>query len=301
MGLFQKYSAQVSLLLEIIPFIAKENCFALKGGSAINLFYQNLPRLSVDLDLVYLPLESREKAVAGINEVLFRLSKKFCEFGYSSIVQGSKDEKKIICSNQNATVKIEPNYTIRGTLLPPCIKSVSKKVQEQFGYAKMNVLDFPELYAGKICAALDRQHPRDLFDVRKLYEQNECISDDILNCFVVYLIGHNRPIHELLDCTMKDSKDAYEKEFLGMTDEKISYKELQETLSTLKSDLKQKLSVHKKFLLDFVRLEADFSLLPFVNAKDLPAVKWKMRNLEQLRQVDKEKFNLQHAKLAALL
>jgi hypothetical protein len=52
-----QYIRQVDLLLKILPIVAKEPCFAIKGGTAINLFLRDLPRLSVDIDLVYLPIE----------------------------------------------------------------------------------------------------------------------------------------------------------------------------------------------------------------------------------------------------
>ncbi|NOX86110.1 MAG: nucleotidyl transferase AbiEii/AbiGii toxin family protein, partial [Chlorobi bacterium] len=54
-----KYLAQVDLLLQIMPYVAKEEIFALKGGTAINLFVRDMPRLSVDMDLTYLPFDTR--------------------------------------------------------------------------------------------------------------------------------------------------------------------------------------------------------------------------------------------------
>ena len=298
MNFNKKYISQVELLLEIIPFVASEKCFALKGGSAINLFYQNLPRLSVDLDLVYVPTENREDAFESINASLNRIQNNLREAGYEANIQGKSDEKKIICSNHRATVKIEPNYTIRGTLIEPKLIKVSEKVQQLFGYAKMNVLVFEELYAGKICAALDRQHPRDLFDIKNLYKNYGGISEQIVSCFLVYLIGHNRPIHELLDCKIKDNFSVFEKEFRGMTDESVSYEELMKTLSCMKSDLHKKLADYKGFLLDFIRLNADFSALPFKNVQNMSAIKWKIQNLERLRQSDPHKFNFQYEKLS---
>lgn len=58
----QSYKQQVSLLLSVLPEVAKESCFALHGGTAINLFVRDMPRLSVDIDLTYLPLEDRQSA-----------------------------------------------------------------------------------------------------------------------------------------------------------------------------------------------------------------------------------------------
>ena len=57
---------QVELLLRTLPYIAAEKCFALKGGTAINLFVRDMPRLSVDVDLTYLPVEPREESLGKI-------------------------------------------------------------------------------------------------------------------------------------------------------------------------------------------------------------------------------------------
>jgi len=68
-----KYRAQVELLLQTIPYVAKEEIFALKGGTAINLFIRSLPRLSVDIDLTYIPNNDRETALSEISEGLGRI------------------------------------------------------------------------------------------------------------------------------------------------------------------------------------------------------------------------------------
>ena len=78
----------------------------------------------------------------------------------------------------------------------------------RLGYAEMQVVALPDLYAGKIAAALDRQHPRDLFDILYLYE-NEGITDDLFKAFLVYLVSHNRPAHELLDPHLLDLESIY--------------------------------------------------------------------------------------------
>ena len=72
-------------------------------------------------------------------------------------------------------------------------------------YYDENVLEKEELYAGKFCAALDRQHPRDLFDVMQLFENEIEFSEKFIHCFIVYALGHNRPLHELVDCTIKNN------------------------------------------------------------------------------------------------
>lgn len=66
------YYKQVSLLIKMLPVVATEPVFALKGGTAINLFIRNFPRLSVDIDLAYLPLEPRDEALANVRAALKR-------------------------------------------------------------------------------------------------------------------------------------------------------------------------------------------------------------------------------------
>ena len=295
----EKYIEQVKLLLEVLPIIANEKCFALKGGTAINMFYNNLPRLSVDIDLVYSILESREVSCTHINEALQRLKVALEKLGFSANITGTNEEKKIICSNSVTSIKIEPNYTLRGTVLPTVFSDVCPKVEEDFAYAGMNVLAKEEVYAGKICAALDRQHPRDLFDINQLYEHGG-ITDKMIDVFLYYLLGHNRPVHEVLNCNIQDKQEVMKTEFEGMTDIPFTYEQHCETLQKLKSDLLTRLKNHYDFIVNFVQLQADFSKSPFPEAEKLPTIQWKLRNLNLLKQKDSKKFESQAKELEKL-
>lgn len=287
------YVKQVALLVNIFSVISTDDDFALKGGSAINLFYQDLPRLSVDIDLAYLPLTPRKESIEKINKSLARIQESLLANGFQSVLVGPDDARKVFCSDGVATVKIEPNYTIRGSVLPVKSITVSKKVQETFGIAKMQVLDLDELYAGKICAALDRQHPRDLFDIWQMYESGVGLTDRMIQCLVVYLLSHGRPTHELLDCSIKDNLDLFEGEFAGMTECTVDYATLQNALQKLKADLLQRLLPYCDALVSFVELNPDFTALPFDNLDALPALKWKRMNLEKLRASNPAKFKHQ--------
>jgi len=287
-----EYIEQVKLLLEVLPVIAKEKCFALKGGTAINMFYNNLPRLSVDIDLVYTLIENRDDSCNHINQKLQILKLAFEKLGFSANITGNKVEKKIICSNFVTSIKIEPNYTLRGTVLPPVFSDVCTSVEEKFAYAGMNLLAKDEVYAGKICAALDRQHPRDLFDINQLYEQDG-LSDTMINVFLYYLLGHNRPVHEILNCNILDKQDVMKSEFEGMTDINFTYDQHCATLQKLKNDLIKRLEKYYGFIIDFLQLKADFSQSPYPEAEKLPAIQWKLHNLQVLRDKDIEKFNQQ--------
>jgi predicted nucleotidyltransferase component of viral defense system len=112
------YRAQVDLLLQVMPHVAKEDCFALKGGTAINMFLWNMPRLSVDIDLTYLPFDDRNTAMKNIAAALHRIKDRI-----DAAIQGCKtsitqqtdgQEAKLTCQHQGAQIKIEVNTTIRG-------------------------------------------------------------------------------------------------------------------------------------------------------------------------------------------
>lgn len=184
-----EYLEQVKLLLKVLPILEKFNIFALKGGTAINFFYENLPRLSVDLDLVYTPINDRNTAINEINTTLEEFKNDVSKLGIKARVEMTKDNdvRKLICSKGGIQVKIEPNYIIRGTILPTNKMQICDKLRNDYGSIEINVLHRDELYAGKLCACLDRGHPRDLFDVSILFKSGG-ITDDMVKCFVVYAL-----------------------------------------------------------------------------------------------------------------
>lgn len=181
----EKYIKQVALLVKCLPIIATEECFAIKGGTAINLFFMNLPRLSVDIDLVYLPIESRDTTYQNINQALERISQKLQKIGLK-VTSNRKNKQKLICSDGVSDIKIEPNYTLRGYVFEPQLMELCPKAQDLFGYAEARIISEPELWGGKICAALDRQHPRDLFDIYNLLN-TVGINSEIKNGFISLL------------------------------------------------------------------------------------------------------------------
>ena len=289
--MIEQYVKQVKLLVNVLPYIAKENCFALKGGTAINLFIRNLPRLSVDIDLAYIGFEGREKAFKNINEALQRIVDNLNKVHLKAVLQKSPDNiAKIICHNDETAIKIEPNYTIRGFVYPPEKLSISDKVQEKYGFAAIKVISLPELFGGKICAALDRQHPRDLFDVKYLLN-NEGITSEIKNGFIVSLLQHNRPPHELLAPNKQDISTMFEQEFQGMSDESFTTKDCNNTFDTLVYKVKSALtSDDKQFLIDFFSLNEAWKKYDIPNIDKLSGVKWKIENLIKLRKNNPEKF-----------
>lgn len=214
---------QADLLVQVLPFVNAEACFALKGGTAINFFVRDFPRLSVDIDLVYLPLEDRPTTLRGIDAALQRIAATIrrvmpgVQVREQKLASENLIVKLTVRASGGAEVKIEPNTVLRGSIHPTTDRHLMPKAVEMFGRsATMRVVSLPDLYGGKMCAALDRQHPRDLFDVHGLF-QAEGITDDIRRAFVIFLASHDRPINELLTPNRKDLKQVFADQFEGMT------------------------------------------------------------------------------------
>lgn len=161
---------QVRLLARLMISVNKEKYFALKGGTAINFFIRDLPRLSIDIDLTYLPLESREVSLENIEAGLLRIQTDIEQHNrdirvYRKRAKNQRLQKLIV--GQTERIKIEPNEVLRGSIYPSDLRALTPKAQEllEVSIGEIQMLSFEDLYAGKICAALDRQHPRDLFDI----------------------------------------------------------------------------------------------------------------------------------------
>lgn len=166
------YVAQAKLLLRCLPEIGKQTCFALKGGTAINLFIRPMPRLSVDIDLTYLPLSGRDEALAGIARALDAIAADVPRRIPGSRVQIARARGtavKLVVSLDGVQIKVEPNQVLRRSVYPPETQDLCPEAQSLFElFVSVRTLSLADIYGGKICAALDRQHPRDLYDVRLL-------------------------------------------------------------------------------------------------------------------------------------
>ncbi len=169
----EPYAAQVALLVRLPPIIAQEEVFTLKGGTAINLFHRDMPRLSVDIDLTYLPVRERAESLADIDQTLDRIvaaAIRDIPKLNAHRIDGGGGATRIRASLEGAEVKIETSPVTRGVVHEPEILAVCPAVEEEFGFASIKVVSFEDLFGGKLHAAVDRQHPRDLFDVKLLYE-----------------------------------------------------------------------------------------------------------------------------------
>jgi len=276
---------QAELLVRVLPYIAKESDLALKGGTAINFFLRGLPRLSVDIDLCYIPVKDRVDTFQEISASIERIMASFtAHYPQSQITPRVNSRENVqygfFVQLDNVTIKVETNYVFRGSVFPPEISELSEECQTHFhSTVKMQTLSKADLYGGKICAALDRQHPRDLFDIMYLLE-NEGLTEDVRSAFIVYLISHPRPMIELLNPNLKDIQAEYETEFKGMTSNSVGFETLKEVRKTLIDWVKLSLTENEKeFLVSFKRNQPNWALLPFTHLDSLPSVKWKLQNI----------------------
>ncbi len=290
-----RYVKQIELLLRVIPFVAQEKSFGLKGGTAINLFMRDFPRISVDIDLVYLPFDAREIALARISEILGRikdnLERNIPDIRIRSIPISEGQDIKLICQQKRSQVKIEVNAVVRGHFQPILVRRLSDKVETEFQqFAAIQTLSKGEVFGSKICAALDRQHPRDLFDVKLLLD-NEGLSDEIRLGFLCALLSHPRPIHEILKPAPIEQKQAFDSQFQGMSFLPFSYEDHTQTFDHLTKAMKSFLTpTDKEFLLSFKEGTPKWSLSHLYEPLQvMPSIKWKLFNLQKLRQGNKAK------------
>lgn len=297
----KSYIDAVRLLLESAPVIFETPHFAMKGGTAINLFVQDMPRLSVDIDVVYADHTApRPDALIAIGDGLNQARKQLAKFGIEAGISATNngDEIKLFVQRGRVQVKVEVNHVFRGTVLPIETRTLKAEARRIFtSELSVPVLAPAELYGSKLVAAMDRQHPRDIFDVLGLYETTG-LTAAVVECFVCYLAGHNRPVHEVLFSNDTDLSKPFENEFAGMTQKPISLAELQQVRTKLKKELPAKLTTkHRNFLISLVAGEPDWQLMKCPHLQNLPAIQWKVHNLAKLKKSNLKKFEQQAEEL----
>lgn len=289
------YKKQVKLLLDVLPEVAKESCFALHGGTAINLFVRDMPRLSVDIDLTYVPIENRQSSLQHISEALERTKVRIEKTFPLVRVSHKQDIGKLLISSEGSNIKVEVNLVGRGTMSAPVTLQLCDKVQSEFDvFSAMQVVPLGQLYGGKICAALDRQHPRDLFDVKYLLA-NEGFSNEVKRGFLLCLLGSDRPINEVIAPNFQDQRAAMINQFAGMSNEEFTYEDFEAVRERMVHLIHASLTKEdKRFLLGVNNLTPDWSLYDF---ERFPAVQWKLRNLKTLKDINPNKHQEQHEDL----
>lgn len=293
------YAQKVELLLRLIPIVMEEEVFAIHGGTAINLFLKDLPRYSVDIDLTYIPLADRQTSLDDINMHLNVIAEKAKKAFKGMHIVPNFSTCKLLCEYRGRQVKIEVNQTKRG-IIGGDVQTIplSEKAQEEFSlFCEANVVPTTQLYGGKIAAALSRQHPRDLFDVKYMDIQLSECREGLIFC----LLGSDRPIHESFTPRLIDQREAMENQFSGMTDIPFSYEEFEATRAKLINDVKSLMTeADKKFLISFESGQPEWDGYEFEYFKDYPSVQWKLLNLKKLGKQNPQKLQEEAEKLRNL-
>ena len=242
----------------------------------------------MDIDLTYLPLTDRGKALQDIHDALQRIADRIKRKppGTKIIPRISRETSLLIgliVTRDDATVKIEPNTIMRGTVYPARIRPLTRRAQELFEFhIEARSLSLADLYGGEICAALDRQHPRDLYDIHLLFSA-EGITDEIRKAFIVYLICQPRPILEILNPSMVDIRGPFEKEFRGMVLDPVTCDLLEKERKRLFEEIKTGLTDEEKnFIISVKEGEPRWDLIGLAGADQLPAIRWKLLNIEKM-------------------
>lgn len=300
----RRYLDRVALLVRILPLLQAEPRFALKGGTAINLFEHGLPRLSVDIDLTWLPAGEFESDTKDIDGALNDMAERLRAHPFRLQVQPSKGSDattihRLIVREHRTQVQIETSPVMRGTVHPARRMNLHPDVERRFGSAQVQVLDFHDLYAGKLCAALSRQHPRDLFDVGLLMDAGR-FDAALWRTFLVYLTASPKPAAEMLaPAEPKTFTEIFENHFQGMTTEPVTEAELLEHRARLLAGVGQMMDQASVAFLESVEEERpDFNLIGLPQAANLPGVLRKHHNLAQRTQ---EKRAADRARLKEVL
>lgn len=268
-----RYHKQVALLLSVIPEIAPEPRFALHGGTAINLFDRDMPRLSVDIDLTYIPIEDRETSFNNISEALDKIKKSIEKRLRGSRIEHKIELHKLLVSHNDAMIKIEVSQIVRGLLGSVTEKTLCEKAQKTFDtFCSINVVSNGQLYGGKICAAMDRQHPRDIFDVKQLLQKEG---------FMFRLLSSDRSIQDVLFPKPQEQRLAMDNQFAGMSDEQFTYEDYEFVRERMIRTVQESLTEEDKlFILGFKEVAPDWSIYNF---EAYPSIKWKLMNLEKIK------------------
>ncbi len=277
------YKKQVEFLLETLPSVLNDSRLALKGGTAINLFFMDMPRLSVDIDITFVNVTDREEFKKEAFTVFEGFQKRLKPFSIEIFKTSDGIPKQALISNGRSQIKIDFNLILRGTVYPTVERNLCAKAVGEFQKSlTISCVSFEDLYAGKFCAALDRQHPRDLYDVKLFFEKYE-FTEKLKKAFLVYLISGNRPIHELVKPHLLDQRQAFQREFVGMIENTIAYEKLEESRLFLINKISQTLTNEDRaFLISVNEGVPNWNLLDLSTAQHLPGVKWKLINIHKM-------------------
>lgn len=296
------YIKQAELLIDILAEFSKVDAFVLHGGTAINLFHLDMPRLSVDIDLTYVGFsDNRESDLKKVRDSLELIKTKLKKRFPGTIFNDERradEELKILCNRNNVIVKVEVNQINRGLIADPCSKALCPKAEHLFNrFCEINTVSIGQLWGGKLNAALERQHPRDIFDVKNML-RSIGFTQEIKDGFLFFLLCAKRPIDEILNPNFVNQSAVFQSQFSGMTDETFSYTDFEETRKELVKIIYNSLTDNdKELLISFALGSPKWKNCDYSN---FPAIKWKLLNINKLKATDPDKHIKAIAKLERL-
>lgn len=157
------------MLIEFHKHTVLNGKLALKGGTALNLFYLNLARLSIDIDLNYIGNIDREATLKERPQIVTAVEQISGGLGYK--LQNGVDDYALREWYLNFTnhagrpdrIQVEINFLMRACALPPL--ELNAAAIGDAAPCRYLVLSLEELFGGKTKAMIDRHHPRDLYDL----------------------------------------------------------------------------------------------------------------------------------------
>jgi hypothetical protein len=251
------------------------------------MFVKNMLRYSVDVDLTYIPIEDRITSLNNINSKLSAIKTEI-ERAFPSInVTPAPD--KLLCILNTITVKIEVNGIQRGIIGATSSYPLCDNARAAFElFAVARVVSISQLYGGKIGAALNRQHPRDLFDCKYM----DITNFEVIKHGLMYnLLSSPKPVVELLSPNPIDQMKALENQFYGMTDIPFTYEDYEKTRKKLVNFVNSNLkSSDKDFLLGFEAGAPLWKNSEYDYFRDYPSIQWKLLNINKLMTYNPAKY-----------
>ena len=289
---------QTELVIRCLPLIERYPSFSLKGGTAINLFVRDMPRLSVDIDLTYVPFSDRETALDDIDLTLKNIAQAIKSHIPRTEVQNKTISQKVVrlsVYTDEAQIKIEPNLVLRGTVYPVEERELCQEAQNQFEmFVKASCLAEAELFAGKLCAALDRQHPRDLFDTKKLFDQKH-LTPNLMEGFLFCLFSSKRPLIEILQPNFLDQESTLTNQFAGMAVESFTYTMFENERKRLLAAIHKNMTPQQKqMIISFAEGQPDWL---YEDWGKYPGIAWKLQNINKLKHKNPDKYRDQITQL----
>lgn len=290
----ERFVKQVELLLRVAPEIAGIEEFALHGGTGINLFYHNMPRLSVDIDLTYIPVENRNKDLRNISLLLKKLTERLRKTIPAIQIHSKntdENEEKLFCRLNSYETKIEVNTINRGVTGKVKRRVLCEAAQKKFNtFFEMQLVPVHQLFGGKIVAALDRQHPRDIFDTMQMLN-NIGLTDQKMIGFLFCLFSSKRPFSELLRPNLLNQTNIIQNHFKGMTEDPFNIQIYESERERLIQTVNSKLSANQKeMILSVAKGEPKWL---YENWSKYPGIAWKLKNIEILKMKNPGKFKTQ--------